>query len=637
MKKDVIKKSDVKKFVKKWAETHISPNFVFRNEQYNAIVEIVYDKINNKHAHHIVQAPTGSGKSFINIIAAGVLYEQFKMRSYILCADLYLFKQYTDVIDKYNLTDFGYLKGHTGNYTCARANCDMRQAPCFMSKLTYRKMLHIANNVKSEIVSDDICKKFQCVKTCQYLQDRFRAVTAPITIMTYHLFHFQMNICNATNDDPNDDGLFKKRELIFCDEAHNIPTIFNNTCRPTIKRDDLQKLRAIHNYYISLKKNPSKLNITKYINDNKLKTYFNEYWNQMFNTKMSSYENTILLLNYTRKVVNPVCEIAKRLQNMFATKFKNGNSLNEKEREIYSHIAWVQNHHCYLDDFCRAIELTGFNYTYKQIQNKAEVSFGCVKEDGIISQFLLNNALASVVCSATIGDKDAFIENMGYKYTSDKKVRYIDIDSSFDFSNSPIYIDNEIKISYNTKNENVPKITKKIVTILENHCCENGIIQTGSYEISKMIYDNLPNEFKSRILTYKNSVEKEQLLSKITNKTNYVLMGPSLVEGIDLPGELCSFVIIAKIPFLSLGDKYVRSKMKIFKKWYNVTTMNSIIQGIGRGNRFTNDKSDIYIIDACFKRIYSYTKKNWPKYITDRFVYTNVDELFNYNEMKMGA
>ena len=36
--------------------------------------------------------------------------------------------------------------------------------------------------------------------------------------------------------------------------------------------------------------------------------------------------------------------------------------------------------------------------------------------------------------------------------------------------------------------------------------------------------------------------------------------------------------------------------MRIFKKWYNVHTINSLIQGIGRENRFINDKSNI-----CYK------------------------------------
>lgn len=109
-------------------------------------------------------------------------------------------------------------------------------------------------------------------------------------------------------------------------------------------------------------------------------------------------------------------------------------------------------------------------------------------------------------------------------------------------------------------------------------------------------------------------------------------MGPSLNEGIDLPGELCTFIIIAKVPYLSLGDKYVSTKMKLFKKWYNSVAVTNIIQGIGRGNRFKDDWCSVYILDGCFKRLYSYTKQSFPKFITNRFENVNIEKLFENTE-----
>lgn len=627
-----MKQEQIKLLVIEWANENLYNDFKFRPNQLETIVKIVFDKVNNKAAHHIVQAPTGSGKSYINIIAAGVLFKYFNKQSYILCSDLYLFKQYVDMIEQYNLVDFGTLKGQTGNYMCSKLNKDMRQATCTMCGMSYKKMSDILYDKENTTINKDLRAKFYCVKSCPYMLDRFNAVNSPITIMTYHLFHFQMNVCDTKVDSHGlpIEGQFQYRDYIFCDEAHNIFSIFQNTCRPCIKRDDLNKMRQIFNFYKSLKNDPEKLKIFKRIDENLLQARFSEYWGKMFDVKLSSYDNTILLLNYTRKIVNHIYTIGTRIQSMFATKIKNGFTLTTREHEIYGYVTWLQNYHCYLDDFCRAIEITGFNYTYKQIMNKSEICFGCAKEDGIISQFLLKNVNVnggSVVCSATIGDKDAFIDNMGYKYQDNSNVEYIDIESSFNFKNSPIFIDDETKVTYNNKKESLPIITNKIIDILIYHKNENGMIQTGSYEISKYVYEALPLYLKHRVLTYSNVKEKTEAIKKIKNDTNYVIMGPSIVEGIDLPGKLCSFVIIAKIPYLSLGDMYVRAKMRIFKKWYNITTMNAILQGIGRGNRFANDKSNVYIIDGCFKRIYAYTKKYWPKYITDRFAYKRIEDV----------
>lgn len=148
----------------------------------------------------------------------------------------------------------------------------------------------------------------------------------------------------------------------------------------------------------------------------------------------------------------------------------------------------------------------------------------------------------------------------------------------------------------------------------------------------KNIYKLINKEHKHRVLVYKNSEEKKKYIEMVTKNTNYVIMGPSLNEGIDLPGELCTFIIIAKVPYLSLGDKYVSTKMKLFKKWYNSVAVTNIIQGIGRGNRFKDDWCSVYIFDGCFKRLYSYTKQSFPKFITNRFENVNIEKLFENTE-----
>ena len=147
------------------------------------------------------------------------------------------------------------------------------------------------------------------------------------------------------------------------------------------------------------------------------------------------------------------------------------------------------------------------------------------------------------------------------------------------------------------------------------------MIQTGSYDNAKHLYNLLTAENKKRCFLYNGSKNKQEILNKISHNTNYVIIGPSLNEGIDMPGDLCDFIIVMKIPYLSMGDKYVNKKMRMFKGWYNSVAATNLIQGIGRGNRFDKDKCDIYILDKCFDRLYKLTKSQFPDYITKRFIY----------------
>lgn len=179
--------------------------------------------------------------------------------------------------------------------------------------------------------------------------------------------------------------------------------------------------------------------------------------------------------------------------------------------------------------------------------------------------------------------------------------------------------------------ENILKT--QIIEWAKNNLGNSFVFREGQLKvIYQILNDKLNKNVKHHIVEAPTGTGKS-----IIDNTNYVLMGPTLNEGIDLPGKKCSFIIIEKVPFLSLGDKYVVNKMKIFKKWYNNVAATNIIQGIGRGNRFKDDSCDIYIIDGCFKRLFSYTKQYFPKFITDRFKYIQIEDLYEDEDLYRDA
>ena len=117
---------------------------------------------------------------------------------------------------------------------------------------------------------------------------------------------------------------------------------------------------------------------------------------------------------------------------------------------------------------------------------------------------------------------------------------------------------------------------------------------------------------------YTNTDEKKKLLKIYSQVKGKVIIGPSLTEGIDMPDDLCRFIIILKVPYPSLTSQFVKEKMKIFPRWYASTTSNSIIQGIGRGNRNKNDYCTTYILDSCFKKLYNETYSQYSLELRER-------------------
>jgi Rad3-related DNA helicase len=236
---------------------------------------------------------------------------------------------------------------------------------------------------------------------------------------------------------------------------------------------------------------------------------------------------------------------------------------------------------------------------------------------------LLSVTPKQVMVSATVGDKDNFDDNIGLKYTQNPESKMEWIESTFNFDKSPIYFLNRYKMSFAEKEKSLEKLKPLIYKVCNNFAEQKGIIQTGTYAIAKDIIDNAPAEIKSRLLYYNGSKEKTEVILKHMMSKNTILIGPTLNEGIDLPGDLCRFIIITKMPYPTIKDRLVDAKMKIFPYWYNSTTSNSIIQGIGRGNRFADDYCTTYIFDACFLKLYTDTQKQYPEYIQRRIKIAN--------------
>lgn len=170
------------------------------------------------------------------------------------------------------------------------------------------------------------------------------------------------------------------------------------------------------------------------------------------------------------------------------------------------------------------------------------------------------------------------------------------------------------KMSYREKEASFPLNLNRMKTILNYHKNDRGIIHSGSYELTKMIIDNFDSD---RLIPYFGSEQKREALKKLEESDNGILIGPSILAGIDLYDDLSRFQIFFKIPYMSLSDSFVKKKMEKHQDWYKWNAVINIIQGIGRSIRHKNDYSKTYVLDACFNSDFI-SGKVFPEYITKR-------------------
>lgn len=611
--------------VKEWARNYVGDKFEFREYQLETIVGILDNILNDKNHTQIIEAPTGSGKSLINIISAGVLDKYYNKQSYILVSDLFLWKQYDDFINVHpNIKrDFGVIKGQTGNYTCLINKEDMRNADCRMAGISWATMF---NHTAAANLG------YECASKCQYIKERKKALQSNVVLMTYQLYHYMINVVSKVN--PKAQNSFKNRDIIFCDECHNIPTIIKNNFQPEIRPNAIEYFNVLYNY-------TNTLDLFAIIDGDET-TVKNQYTWEEINNKFNYVYKTATdeyaalpddkhAVEVYMDILNSFATMVMKIESDLAHKKQINRASFTKEDVInYKACSWYRNTMCFWNDFFLCLKHTGIEYIVKEIQedrkNKMKVAvYSNAKEDFLSYYFLLGTAVNRVMLSATIGGYDAFCENVGTTYIENEKrfgenevIDFKIIPSTFNFDKSPILFLNRFKMSYAYKDESFKKLKPAIYKICEKFKNERGMIQTGSYANAQEIYRDAPLELKQRLLLYGNSKEKSEMITLHQMMQNSILIGPTLVEGIDLPGDQCRFIVIMKVPYPVITDKYVKKKLELFPLWYNSTTSNIIIQGIGRGNRFKDDYCTTYILDACFLGLYNATKEQYPKEVQNR-------------------
>lgn len=194
---------------------------------------------------------------------------------------------------------------------------------------------------------------------------------------------------------------------------------------------------------------------------------------------------------------------------------------------------------------------------------------------------------------------------------------YLEIPSVFPIENRLVYLKPVGNITYKLFDTEAPKILDEINRLLAKHLYEKGIIHAVSYRLSQLIMDNIGID---RLITH-NRKNREEVLERFKQSDRpLVLVSPSMERGVDLPDDKCGFIVYAKAPFLSLGDKLTSKRVfgsSIGALWYRSLCAQTIVQGCGRGVRHINDKCVSYLLDEQMYRLVMDSRSLFPKDFID--------------------
>lgn len=558
------------------------PLFGFRPQQREVILDMIRAYDEDPNGVFLLDAPTGSGKSVIGMMFSDFMNHRGQ-RGYVLASDLSLHEQYVKDFKRLQNWNWGNIKG-IDNYECDVNGEKFSVGHCATRGMSYEQ-----------------AESLECFKKCGYLQARKKAIRAPLSLLTYPYALIQRNYVEEQQQGSGRSVPFPQRDFVICDEAHKLLDIVQNHFSPIITEDIQNKVQKILDLMVEYSLPAPKLDLVKF--DKLVKQIFSD-------------ENEISLLSHLEKLVYQLGSIVKtneRTREIIAEEFEE-NDISSDLKQLFRLTDWCKDSHCKFQDYVEILKRVGIQ---KMIKNPAEkhIVFNCIDEYYLLQRHFYNKFGFKIMMTATMGNPKDFMRNHGLK-----NAKYFKMDSHFVWEKSPIIFYPGKKLSARHLDDNIDWAIEKTIDLLEEHNNHRGIIHTGSYELGERVWSKLPREIRKRVLTYRGSEEKDKIIKRLKKNPNTVLMGPSLLDGLNLPDDDSRFQIFLKVPYPHLGDRYVKAKLEDSQKWYNWKTAISVLQGVGRSIRTPEDWAVTYLLDGNFADLLKAAGDQFPAEFKSRLV-----------------
>lgn len=235
--------------------------------------------------------------------------------------------------------------------------------------------------------------------------------------------------------------------------------------------------------------------------------------------------------------------------------------------------------------------------------------------EALSEKYFFQHAKKFVFMSATFPPPAIIGKLLGRK---EEDIDFIDMPSNFPVENRRIWLNPVANLTAKTFNSESTKTVdevNRIINLKENRYVK-GIIHSVSYKLSNLIMEigdprMVSHNSKDRDLVIRGFVESDR---------PKILVSPSIERGVDLADELCRFIIWAKAPFLSLGDKLTSKRVysgNLGSMWYRSLTAQVLLQGCGRGVRHKEDWSRMYCLDQQINDLILKNRKLFPQYFLE--------------------
>lgn len=500
--------------------------------------------------HTILSCPTGVGKSVIAMTTHNAISELLNNKNQLTTIILATTKGLQDQYNKDFSRELVDLKGKT-NYYCHWDIFEGYNSPKCIEK------------VLSQECSPDRCPYVNARDRWQ-LHDGAKTTNSSLMIASPHIIPVESPV-----------------DLCIIDECHEIDKVLISQSIITF---DINEYAATEKYYKDFKNEYLRFISTfkKYLPTDRA----------FLTTERLLEDDDLTLYHFADIVSSSLSTITRGLTEVNSKNYKfvliqrELQELNEKLQyfinPIYSNSEWVMD-----------------------INENGSISLTPIKSSGIMADDkLFRKAQQFIHMSATIGGISTYCSNLGIE---EDKITFIDIDNPIPIEQRKINLENLVKINRFT---NIIDIVNSIEPIIRKES-GNGIIHTVSFKLANDIKNASPSDIRRRMLVSNN---RKEILDKLKNSKDAIILSPSVETGYDFKDELARWQIIAKVPFLNLGDNYVNVRKDKNNNWYTREAVLRLVQSCGRIVRGLSDYGNTYIIDENVLRLITSNTDMFPNW-----------------------
>ena len=388
---------------------------------------------------------------------------------------------------------------------------------------------------------------------CAYWNRLFEALDAKMCLMNFKSFLYQTSITHA----------FGPRELLICDEGHNIESELLSFIGFTLSD------RPFKEYDLTFPKLSSAKEYGGYLEKNDIKG-----------------------------VIKTIIEHARLADDI------------KKEDEWTDILRRVTN-------FLNTAADDNWVALHKVHDNHSTIELKPIYVRQMAEDLIFGMANKILIMSATILSPKTMCDSLGIDPSETYSVRF---NSRFPVENRPIYFMPVGSLSYKNKAQTLPKIIGVVDHIMDKYGNVRGIIHTHNMEIARLLTTRCKN--RSRMLFQENWANKTDMLKHHGTTDNTVIVAPAMHEGLDLKDDLARFQIIVKVPYPSLKDNpQLEARMKASNDFYDWLTALKLVQSTGRAVRSETDWAHTYILDSDFGWFRNKVERMLPKWFTESVIH----------------